>query len=213
MTMLEKLRKVATGAAILAALAGGVPSASAADGSVEVMAGHKATTLDLKVSGEIAPKTGLFLRDIETIGYDGTVSHFGLADLSYEIAGGVGAVAEIQVAPGMGVVPRIGAQYFGKFGDLSAYVLGTIKTAEHPDGEFMASLRYAPEVAKDVKLPISIEALTSVGEEGHKFSTQKIRAGIELGGKYEVGAGVDLLEVGKDGILEYSAGGFAGIKF
>ena len=113
----------------------------------------------------------------------------------------------------MGVVPRLGMQYFTELGDVTIYALGTVKTMDHPDGEVLVDVRYTPEVAKEVELLLGGEALTHFSEKGHDFSTQKLRAGVILGEKYEVGAGVDLLEVGSDGILDYSAGGFAGLKF
>lgn len=212
MTIREKLRTFATGAAIAATLALS-PMAARAEGSIDAMAGHQSTTIDLKVSGEVAPKTGLFVREMTTADYEGKVSHFGLADLSYEIAGGVSAVAEIQAAPGMGVIPRVGAQYFGEVGDLTLYVLGTVKAGEQPDGELVAVIGYTPELTEGVSLLTSIECLTSVGESGHQFSGQKLRAGVTLEDKYQIGVGADLTEVGEEGTLDASVGGFVGLKF
>jgi hypothetical protein len=218
MTMLEKigmgLKKVGIAAAIVAALGGGVPKASAADGSVEFMTGHEVATLDLKVAEKLAPGMGLFVRGITSTSYDsGEVSPFCVVDISYDLGAGVGLVAEAQAAPGMGVVPRLGAQYFTELGDVTIYALGTVKAMESPDGEVIVDVRYTPKVAEGVELLLGGEALTHFSEKGHDFSTQKLRAGVRLGEKYEVGAGVDLLETGKDGILDYSAGGFAGLKF
>lgn len=207
------LKKLAVGAAMIAALVGGTPQSKAAEGSLEVMAGQVATTIDLKVSGQIAPKTGLFLRGITTADYDGDVSHFGLADVSYNIVDGLDAVAEVQLASGMGVVPRVGAQYFGKFGDVSIYTLATVKAMENPDGEFVVNLGYTPKLTEEVRLLTNLENLTSVGAEGHQFSTQKVRTGLTFQEKYQVGAGIDLTELGPKGELTYSAGGFVGLKF
>ena len=213
MTMLEKLRKVVTSTAIAATLALSPMPASAADGSIESMAGHKATTIDLKLSGEVAPKTGLFVRETTTTDNKGEVSHFGLADVSYSIVDGLDAVAEVQAAPGMGVVPRVGAQYFGEVGDFSVYALGTVKAMENPDGEFLAVLKYTPELTDGVSLLTSAENLTSVGSEGHNFSTQRLRAGVTIADKFQVGVGADLTEIGEAGTLDYNVGGFARLKF
>ena len=199
--------------AALAATIALSPMPAKADGSVEAMAGHKATTIDLKVSGEVAPRTGLFVREITTTDYEGNVSAFGLIDLSYKVIGGLDVVGEVQAAPGMGVIPRIGAQYFGQFGDLAIYALGTVKAGEHPDGEFVTVIGYAPKLAEGVNLLTSLENLTSVGESGHQFSVQRARVGVTLADKYQIGVGADLTEVGNEGTLDANVGGFAGLKF
>ncbi len=212
MTMREKLRKFATGAAIAATLALS-PMAARAEGSLELMAGHQTTTLDTKISAEVAPKTGLFIRQMTTTDYEGEVSTFGLADVSYKVVGGLDVVGEVQAAPGMGIIPRVGAQYFGQLGDLTLYVLGTVKAGEKPDGEFVTAIGYSPKLAEGVSLLTSMENLTSVGESGHQFSVQRLRAGVTLAEKYQIGVGADLTEVGNEGTLDTNVGGFAGLKF
>jgi hypothetical protein len=207
MTIRQKLGMAAM--AVIMALSPGVATAG---GSVELMAGHKSATLDTKISTEIAPKTNLFLRQMTTSDYDGEVSFFGLADVSYNLVDGLDLVGEVQAAPGMGVIPRAGMQYFGQLGDLSLYVLGTAKMTESPDGEFVVSLGYAPKLGEGVDLLISLEDLTSVGETGHQFSVQRLRAGITLADKYQIGAAADLTEVGNEGTLDYNIGGFVGLK-
>jgi hypothetical protein len=199
--------------AALAATLALSPLPAEASGSVEAMAGDKTTTIDTKVGAEVAPDTNLFLRQRTTSDYDSNVSFFGLADLSYNIFDGLSAVAEVQAAPEMGVIPRLGAQYFGQFGDFSAYALATVKAMENPDGEFIINLSYNPELTNGVRLLTNIENLTSVGEEGHQFSVQRLRAGLTFQDKYSVGIGADLTEVGNEGELDYNVGGFAGLKF
>ena len=199
--------------AALAATIALSPTPATAGGSVEAMTGHKSTTIDTKISAEVAPKTNLFVRQMTTADYKGDVSVFGLADLSYKIVDGLDIVGEIQAAPGMGVIPRVGAQYFGQCGDLTLYVLGTVKAGEKPDGEFVTVIGYTPELTEGVSLLTSIENLTSVGENGHQFSGQKLRLGVTLDDKYQIGAGADLTEVGNEGTLEGNVGGFVGLKF
>ncbi len=203
-------RRLAT-AAIAATIALS-PMAANAEGSAEAMVGHQTTTIDTKVSAEVAPRTNMFLRQMTTSDYSGDVSFFGLADLSYNVVGGLDVVAEVQAAPGMGVIPRVGAQYFGEVGDLTLYVLGTVKAGEKPDGEFVTIIGYAPKLAEGVDLLTSVEDLTSVGKEGHNFSVQRLRLGVTLADKYQIGVGADLTEIGDEGTLETSVGGFIGLK-
>ena len=107
----SSVKNLAT-AALLAATIALSPTPATAGGSVELMAGHQSTTLDTKVSTEVAEKTGLFIRQMTTSTPEGEVSYFGLADLSYKLVGGLDVVGEIQAAPGMGVIPRAGLQHF-----------------------------------------------------------------------------------------------------
>jgi len=209
----EVLVKELAIAAAIAALTALIPLPANASGSVEAMAGEKTTTIDTKVSTEVAPDTNLFLRQMTTSDYNSKVSFFGLADLTYNIFGGLDAVAEVQAAPGMGVIPRLGAQYFGQFGDFSVYALGTVKAMEHPDGEFIVNMGYTPELTEGVRLLTNVENLTSIGEEGHQFSVQRLRAGLKFMDKYGIGFGADLTEVGNDGELNYNMGGFASLGF
>ena len=201
------------GMAAMAATIALSPTAVNAGGSVEAMAGHQSTTIDTKISTEIAPRTNLFLRQMTTADYEGNVSFFGLANLSYNIVGGLDVVGEVQAAPGMGVIPRLGAQYFGQFGDFAVYALATVKTMENPDGEFVVNLGYTPKLSENISLLANLENLTSVGEAGHNFSVQRLRAGITVQEKYQLGLGADLTEVGNEGTLDHNLGGFAGITF
>ena len=206
----SSVKNLAT-AALLAATIALSPTPATAGGSVELMAGHQSTTLDTKVSTEVAEKTGLFIRQMTTSTPEGEVSYFGLADLSYKLVGGLDVVGEIQAAPGMGVIPRAGLQHFGKVGDLAVYALATVKTMEHPDGEIVVSLSYTPKLGESIDLLMSLEDLTSIGKEGHQFSAQKLRAGITLMEKYHIGAAANLTELGPDGSFGYDIGGFVGV--
>ena len=182
------------------------------NGSLELMSGGEYSTLDSKVSTKVVDDVNLFLRQITTIDYENNVSFFGLMDLSYNLIGGLDLVGEVQAAPGMGVIPRAGLQYFEKYGDLAMYTLATASTMEKPDGEFLVNLSYSPELSENVDLLSNVEALTNVGEDGHNFSVQKLRLGITLMDHYQLGAAADLLELGNEGELSYNLGGFLGLK-
>ncbi len=186
--------------------------AKAADGSLEVMCGNQACATDLKVSGSIAPKTGIFVRQITGIDYEGQVSPFGLVDVTYNLIGGLDVVAEAQYSPGMGLVPRVGAQYFGQFGDFSAYALVTTSVKDPVFGEVVANLRYQPALTEKLDGVVNVEALTDLSKKGHDFSAQKIRVGVTLDQKIEAGAAVNLSETGTH-FDDPSYGGYLKINF
>jgi hypothetical protein len=205
------LKKIITGAAILGALMFG-GRANAASGSVEIMAGDKSTTLDLKVAGELVPRLGIFARNRTTVDYDKQVSTFGLIDLSYNLVEGLDVVAEAQFSPQAGFVPRLGLQYFHQFGDLSTYFLSTVSLSENPDSENVASLQYKPKITEEMKLYSSLEALTNIGGEGHNFSVQRLRLGLDASG-FQFGVAGDFLEIGNEAQVSCNVGGFVSGEF
>jgi len=209
--MINKIKKMVAGVAIAASMMGGMPSVANAGGSVEVMAGDKSTTLDTKVMTKVAPRTNLFLRGRTSVDYQGEVGYFGLADLSVNLVDGLDAVAEAQFIPGVGVVPRLGLGYFKKVDDFSVYGLATAGlNGENVDAEFVANLRYAPQLTDDLNLVLNLENVTNVGEQGHNFSVQRLRTGLEHD-NYEFGLAADLTEAG--GEVTPNVGGYAAIKF
>jgi hypothetical protein len=206
--MKKTIKKMIAGIALAATLATG--NAARANGSVEVMAGHEKATIDLKVGTKLAPRTNVFFRGRTGMDYENKVDYFGLADLSINVVGGLDGVVETQFIPSVGVVPRAGAQYFGKFGDASVYGLGTVKLGEDPDAEFVLNLRYAPKVTEDTSIVLNAENVTNVGGQGHNFSVQRLRAGVGVG-KYEAGAAADVNEAA--GKVSYNVGGYVKAKF
>jgi len=209
--MINKIKKMVAGVAIAALMVCGTPSVANAGGSVEVMAGDKSTTLDTKVRTNVAPRTNLFLRGRTSVDYQGEVGYFGLADLSVNLVDGLDAVAEAQFIPGVGVVPRLGLGYFKKVDDFSVYGLATAGlNGENVDAEFVANLRYAPQLTDDFNLVLNLENVTNVGEQGHNFSVQRLRTGLGHD-NYEFGVAVDITEAG--GEVTPNVGGYAAIKF
>jgi hypothetical protein len=202
--MSMKTRIGSTAAAAVIALA---PAEVEADFlNVEIMAAQDAVTLDVTVQADLGERTGVLARTRARIDYKGEASTFALADLNYNLGvPGLDAVLETQFAGG--VILRVGLQYFHSTGDFSLLLLGTASVSEDPDGEFLAILQYAPEIHDELRLPMRLEALTSVGEEGHNFSVQRLRLGLETHG-VEFGAAADLQELGNEGEFSYSVGGY-----
>jgi hypothetical protein len=198
---------------VRAALAAGLvlsPNHVLAGDSVEVMVGNKSTTIDVKLDGELAPRTGFFVRNRTNID-DGSVTSFAAADIFVNITGGLDAILHTQYASSIGVVPRLGLQYFAKSGDVSAYLLGTAGMSENPDGEVFAVFAYNPKITDDLSLVSQAEFITNFAEQ-HNFSIQRLRLGVETSG-YSVGAATDLMEAGPEGNFGYNVGGFVKKEF
>src|SRR3989338_2621430 len=163
--------------------------------SAELMLAHESSTLDTKFSGELAPRTMLYGRNRTTVNYENAVSTFFVGDIAYTLVGGLDAVAEVQAAPDIGIVPRLGIEYFTQqkavtfFGELSAEVAGD------PNAELTLRLTYAPTFGKEISGFGQLETITDVGLRGHEWSTERLRLGIGAHG-YTFGGALDLIQVG-----------------
>ncbi len=210
MEIKQKIKRMVAGVALAASLLGAGSNLARAN-SAEVMVGNTNTTLDVKVSTEVAPKTNLFVRNRTTIDYENQVSNFGLADLSYNLIGGLDAVAEVQMIPEAELIPRLGLGYFNKVADLSCYGLATAGlSGEKVDAEVFASLSYTPKITDDLQLKLSLEDVSNFGQEGHNFSAQRFRAGLGVE-QYEAGLAADLTEAA--GEISPAVGVYAKINF
>jgi len=211
----RKLGKALAGSVLAAGLMLASPKPARAD-SIELMAGNKNATLDLKASADITNRLGVFIRARPSVDYAGNLSSFGLADLTINLSGGLDAIGEVQLFGGR-AVPRAGMQYFTKTGDFSLYTLATIGLDSRPYLESLAVLRCAPALYKTLRLLAQVENVTDVGASGHDFSTQRIRLGVEWKG-WGAGAAADLTETGnspkpRDGTFGWNAGGFVSKRF
>lgn len=210
---LKTAGKYLAGAVLVAGLM--LPGKAKAD-SIEVMAGHKKTTTDIKVSAPVTDKIGLFGRLRPSADYTGTLDMFGLMDLWIKLAGPVDVVTELQVSGGQ-IIPRGGLQYFGAFGDFSVYTLLTFGLGEAKDIEHLTVLAYNPKLNELVGLLVRVENITNVTKDGNSYSLQRARLGATIG-SFRIGGALDLLELGNspklgDGTFGWNAGGFGEVTF
>ncbi len=178
---------------------------------VEIIAGNTGVTLDAKVQLDVAPRVGLYMRNITGVDYTNAMNYFGLVDATVNIIPGLDVVVETQFVDGS-VVPRAGMQYFVEAGNFSAYVLATAQLAKESNAEILTELKYSPEVADGLKLVLSIENITNAAGNGHNFSIQRLRTGLQMS-KYTFGVGADLLEEGEQKVPSYNIGGFGKVSF
>jgi len=209
---MEKIRKyigkIGKGIAT-AALAGYIALGSIgqvkAASSTEILSGHQSTTIDTKVIGGVTPKIGFLARNRMIADYKGNVNSFLIVDVTYALGNGFDAVLETQASPQIGVVPRPGLQYFKKNGDFGIFALSTTNAEKNPDLELISLLTYTPNLKENVNLLAQLETVTNIGTEGHNFSIQRARAGLDVKG-YKFGVAADFFESGKT--IDYNLGMF-----
>ncbi len=180
--------------------------------SAELMFGNESSTLDTKYSGQLAPKTMFYARNRTTVDYENVVDIFFVGDVAYTLVDGLDAVAEVQTAPGMGVVPRIGVEYFTQQNDVLFYTEISGKISENPNAELTLRFTYVPTLGKNISGFGQLETITDVGINGHEWSTERVRLGIGSNG-YNFGGAVDLTQVGNSMATTSSYGIFVGKKF
>ena len=210
----KKVGKFVAGSLLGAALIFGAGKARA--DSIELMAGHNQTTLDIKAGAKVNDKVNIFGRVRPTVNYEGELSTFGLMDLSINLIGPLDFVAEVQMFGGQ-VVPRAGLQYFGMFGDFKIYTLMTVGMNENPNLESLTVLAFNPKLNELLGILARLENVTDLGSEGHEFSTQRLRLALTIA-KFALGAAADLVELGTaptldDGTFIWTAGGFGEVTF
>jgi hypothetical protein len=212
---MKQIKRFLVTAALIGALSGIGPAKAT---SIEMMAGNESATIDAKIGTTLVDTEegdlNLFSRTKVRASYDGEVSPFSLVDLSYDLPNGLGLVGEVQLAPSLGVVPRIGAQYFTSIDDFSIYALATMSVNPDPNAEFLLSLSYAPEIRDDLSLYAGLENLTSFGSNGHNFSCQDLRLGFEKG-NFSFGAAATITEIGagEDLSVDTNVGGYFRTSF
>lgn len=187
------------------------PARAETIGTAEIMAGYNSACTDIKVLViDFAPRTSLFARQINNIDYQGNVSPFGLADLTFNIVDGLAAIVELQFSDAF--TPRFGLQYFKQIGNTSLFGGGTVNLKDLANFEIFASAAYNPKIDSDKKAYFSLEEVTNFGVSGHNFSSQKLRGGLELKG-WRFGPALELAEPGQGKAVDYNVGGFVAKTF
>jgi hypothetical protein len=178
--------------------------------SIELMGGHEASTLDVKVGGELAPRVGAFARTRVKADYetgDETVKALVVGSLTLNMVDGLDVVVGGKASPSFGVHPRSGLQYFKKIGDLKIFGQATIKTLKEPDYELLGKLVYCPKLTDDVGLDLGVEGVVDLDKDGrHTYSTIRGRPLFDISG-WKIGPMVDLEFVGRKGKFGYNIGG------
>jgi hypothetical protein len=220
--MTKTMKKFLIGAGVLLSAGQAMADEPVTHGVVEVMAGQESATLDTKLIIPLGSDTTFFNRNRMTAAYEGAeslddvgASSYHVNSLSHDVGHyfgvpGLEVLAGVDVIPGTGLDPYAGTQYFGSVGDLKIYQLAIVGMHENPDLTLITNLSYQPQLTDSVGLLVEADNLTVVNEEGHLFSTQKLRAGVSIG-DVKFGVATDLVEAGQSVAADevgYNIGGF-----
>jgi len=200
---------------------GNISPSRAATGFVETMVGNEATTLDTKIVGTLSQRIGFVARNRLSIENRG-VNPFAFIDLSYNIKGGLGAVLETQVTPGIGIDPRPGAQFLKRYERRNnkwivfALLSRSVKeqpNSKLPNSEFDTLIQYNRALNKKLEIMMQLETATNWCRwDALNFSAERIRLGIHRDA-WIVGVGGDFTHLGNSSQVKQNWGGFVSMNF
>lgn len=208
--MKQKIKKGLATLALATTLA--FPLSAKAGGAVELMAGNKAHTTDVKLFGEVAKNTGLLARTRVGVDYEGNSSAITFLDLYQSLGKGFSAALVPQYTPNNGLVVMAGPQYIGRWEDLSAIVLAATSLEEKPSYTLITSTSYRPKLTSDLSLATQLETTNIFNNQGHVFSNERVRLGLNKNG-FEAGVAADMVQTGKEGTLDYNLGAYLKKEF
>ncbi|NQU78200.1 hypothetical protein HQ545_00355 [Candidatus Woesearchaeota archaeon] len=196
-------KKVLMSTAIMAASIG-TPKPAEAQSSVELMTGHKATTIDVVLNGQIGDKLGWYSENVLNVDYKRITNLNSVNALTYRLGKGVNLLGVMQASPD-GITPRSGFMYADQFGDLGVLCMATAGYRSEPDLILYARATYQPELRKGLSLYAMLQDISVLSNAGHVASTQKVRLGLDIDG-FKVGVAADLFERGEK--FNYNIGVF-----
>ena len=208
--MKQKLKNGLATLALAAALAS--PFSAKAGGEVELMAGNKAHTADVKLFGKVAENTGLLARTRVGVDYENNSSALTFLDLYQSLGKGFSAALVPQYTSDNGLVVMAGPQYIGKFGDLGTIALLATSLEEKPSYTLITSTSYKPKLTSDLNLAAQLETTNIFNNQGHVFSSERVRLGLAKNG-FEGGFAADITQIGKEGTLGYNLGAYLKKEF
>lgn len=188
------------------------PFSAKAGGAVELMTGNKAHTVDVKLFGKVAKNTGLLARTRVGVDYENNSSALTFLDIYQSLGKGFSAALVPQYTPAKGLVMMAGPQYIGRWKDLSTVVLLATSLEEKPSYNLITSTSYRPKLTSDLNFAAQLETTNIFNNEGHVFSTERVRLGLAKNG-FEAGVAADITQTGKEGTLDYNLGAYLKKEF
>ena len=190
----HKLAKVFTATLGAAALLPSVAEAEGVEitGQMEVFGGLEGSTLDTKVNANIGRGVSAFGRNTTAIQYDPvaaspfTLVNAGYSPIKEPQVRELRFFAEADMSSAIGVVPRVGGQYFESVvvgsGDLGLLGLATVACQEHPDLFLLADARYTHPITDNLDFTAELETKTSFDADGLVFANQFLQLGVGFNG-------------------------------
>ena len=177
---------------------------------VELMSGHKFTSVDVSLSKSFTKdsRLGFFHMNTLVIDYnDKSENSFILQDLlTYQL------VKNLKIVGGAfygmpGFNTTVGFQYYYPGKNFSLLFAPRINITEEPSYDFMTILQYKTGISDNTKLVTRLKLLNLFDANQHIKSYQWLRVGLEMKGT-QFGLAFDFDEYGPDPSVQYNFGLF-----
>ncbi len=162
--------------------------------SLELMPGTQRTFTDIQwiKAFDDQGKWTIFSRSRATVDYDNETNLFTGAFISYTTATGFGVSAVGRISSSGGATD-MGIHYVILRDNLTLFAIVSTQFFDDPNASWFSILRYRPVLNDQWKLYTSLELFSRFESEGHVFSVQRIRSGLDRNG-FQFGFGINLLQ-------------------
>ena len=136
----------------------------------------------------------LFSRSRATVDYEENTNLFTGAYVNYTSKIGVGGTVLGRIST-LGSGADVGVHYFKATDKFMVYALASIELHKELGYSWFSIMRYTPPLGEKWKLYTSLELFSNFNAEGHAFSVQRMRAGVDRAG-YQFGLALNLSGLG-----------------
>ncbi len=178
---------------LLLALILGHPSSGQ---SLELMAGQKNIFADVQWLKPLdqAFRWTVFSRTRATVDYDNQTDLFSGAYLNYTSSSGLGASLVGKIG-GRGAGADLGLHFFKAQPNWTLFGLASVSLKSSLEYSWFSILRLMPPINQRWKWYLSLELFNSFNGQGHVFSVQRLRLGVERS-RFQFGFAANFSEVG-----------------
>ena len=213
---MKKIRTLIQSAILATALLGSTQSAKSAEvkGSLEVLAGDKATTTDLKVSTRFSEDFSLFARNRIENPYQKASVPLTLIDLNYDLNKNLSVFTEGLFTQKDGSIGRLGWSYNNKIGKFNFLYLNIFDLKDKPSVDLHPIVSYSYRLNDRWNAFTQLEVLSNLDLQkgNHNFTSERARLGLEYKG-FKFGIGADLKQTGNKFKQVHNYGGFISKNF
>ncbi|MEM6630321.1 MAG: hypothetical protein AAF694_11655 [Bacteroidota bacterium] len=153
----------------------------------------------------------VFSRTRLTVDYEENTDLFSGAYLNFTTKSGIGGTILGRISS-FTAGADAGIHYYKGTSTLTLFALASINLSEELGYSWFSILRITPALSENWDFYGSLELFSSFNENGHSFSVQRIRGGLQRG-QYQFGLAINVSEVGSDFFTEANPGVFVRREF
>ena len=182
--------------------------------SLEIMAGNSHVFADLQWLKPFDQqfRWSLFSRTRMTVDYDNRANLFSGAYLNYTSKAGIGGSLVGKISQTSGAAADAGAHIFKAKPNWMLFGLATVGLKKDLEYSWFSIFRFTPAISSHWKWYTSLELYHLFRKDGHAFSVERIRLGLDWKG-FQFGLAGDFQQSGRDFTPSENWGGFVRKSF